>query len=149
MADYCTTADVIQTMPSGASLTALTRPDLVAAAGWIASASAQADVALTKGGTTLPITDAALLALLKIRVAREVAYQVMTARGGWGPGNAPPFWAKWHDEFEAMLEEMGTVGSVSVVGSTTGVPWSYTMDAEPGSADAEKKLPKIERAQEW
>lgn len=135
MSAYTTIAAVKATMPGDAPLTEITTPRISDAVNWIASASAQVDVALVAGGQTLPITDTALLALLDIRVAREVAYQVLTTRGAWAPNASPPFWTKWHDEFEAMLETMSNPEQASIVPSNITLPYSFTMNADPDADD--------------
>ena len=151
MSAYTTIANVRKVMPGGASLSELTTPNLADVTGWITSVSAEVDVVLGIGGFTIPVTDTATIDMLDIRAAREVAYQVMTARGAWAPGTSPPFWAKWHDEFEAMLKSLsdGEGASADTVVGSAGMPWCYTMDAAVGVEDSEVMDARIQRKDKW
>jgi hypothetical protein len=143
VADYAAVDDVRKAMPGGASLSDLTVPSAVDAAAMITEASAQIDVAIVSGGGALPVTNSSLLKLFLVRTRREVAYSIMATKGTWAPGTPAPFWAKWHDEFEAMLKKLAD-GDMSIeVGVGDETPDSHNRDADPEDSSDDRNPSQV------
>lgn len=130
---YTDVASVRLVLPEGVEINDTTTvPSMSTVTTWIAQISSQVNVAASVGGLALPITDADLLAALKILCSRETAYQVMLSRGASENPEHKPMWKSWHDDFMKMLELLQKGELVEVSSVESGEPWSTGMDSVDG-----------------
>ncbi len=129
--DYMVADDVKALLPLDVEINDTgSRPSLASVKAWITQVSQQVNVALTDGGaSSVPTTEANLLGTLKLICSREVAYQVLVARGAVATERDKPEWVSWHKEFLNALKAIRD-GDITISTDIAGVPpTSYTMDA--------------------
>lgn len=148
MADYCVLDDVRGWLPNGQALDDKTKdqPSASTVSAWITDFSGLIDVHFAKAGVATPITNGDVLKLLKVRLAHELVYHVMTLRGGVEDSEKLALWTKWHAEFEALLKqiEAGDLGATAAA-SNAGSAWSYTQDSVHGVVSSDPSIdPKID-----
>lgn len=134
MATYTSIGKVEAVLGPDIPIDELSEPTRAQVLLWIPDVSGVAASSLVSGGSSLPITDAELLARLDLLCAREVGYQVMATRGAAGKDDQETVYDRWHKEFMETMEIFATPGEVTAPGSTGGSPSSYTMDA-PSDTD--------------
>jgi hypothetical protein len=88
------------------------------------------DSAASKAGATVPITDANSLLVIKVAMAREIAYQVMAVRCAAKDEKAPALYMGWHDDWLALLESISD-GELLPTITTSGATASAKTDVEP------------------
>lgn len=142
MAAYCTLADVQAWMPGNKQISntvpvgppAGTHPNATQVTGWCNDVSSEVNVFLERF-VALPITNVDQLAFLKLRCARELAYQCMAVDARREQKGIPALYIQWHEDWKALLEALDGGTSV-LISSATGkdVPWSATRDADPEDA---------------
>lgn len=145
MADYCTLDNVQGWLEIGKKIDNQSGdPNAATVGGWITDFSGDIDVALSIGGVPTPVTDASWLKRLRIRLARELAYQVQAVRGAFKDELKENLYLGWHQEYLDMIKLLEAGKAVGVLTSTeSGEPWSETMDGRTN----EEHGPKIKAGQ--
>jgi len=130
VAGYCDIDDVRQWMPGGQSIDQQTgNPTAPTVIEWIDQVANQVNAAFKEGGASVPPGDVDVLGDLKLKCARELAYQVMTVRGAIGDDDTVPLFREWHEDFKKLLELIAA-GEYGATTGDTDVPWSHTRDAD-------------------
>jgi hypothetical protein len=129
---YFDVDDVRQWLPAENGIHDQTgKPKADVVLGWCGDISNEIDVSLAQGGATVPVTDPKLVAKLKMRGAREAAYQVMAVRAAATSSKIDLLYEGWHTEYEALLVAFATTEDAIVTGATEASrPDSFTRDAD-------------------
>lgn len=130
---YVTRADVRKHLPQGVKIEDFSSaPGQASLDTLITDVSSQVTVALTSGNAAVPVTDEDNLNAIRVKVAREIVWQLMAIRGTkvqHGEAGESPLWSRWHSEFEKWLEKVAE-GLYTSADTDAGNPESYTMGAE-------------------
>ncbi len=145
MADYCTLDEVRGWLPSKHKIDDKSDPprdDTVE--DWITKFSGEIDSNFTLAGVAVPVTDDNLLKKLNIRLARELAYQVMAVRAAAKSEQVEPLYFGWHKEYEAMLTDIKD-GELSPATAAANLGFSYLQGSVAGVVSTDPSIdPKID-----
>lgn len=152
MADYCTLDDIQGWLPASKKIDNQTgAPTSGEVEGWITDFSGDINAAAALGGATVPVTNADWLSRFKIRLARELAYQVEAVRGAFKDELKENLYLGWHQEYLDMIKllEAGKAIVVLSTESSGAIASSYTMNAPDNPDSSVNPVFKRDQAHNW